>query len=104
MKIILIILSIAAGAPLFAQQPTPAGTETPRTTAAPRRESTPPLISPEVHADRTVTFRLRAPTAREVKVSGEWPGGVTALELGYAVVTHNVRHFRMIPNLVVNQF
>ena len=30
--------------------------------------------------------------------------GVTALELGYAVVTHNVRHFRMIPNLVVNQF
>jgi predicted nucleic acid-binding protein len=27
--------------------------------------------------------------------------GATALELGYAVVTANVRHFRMIPNLVV---
>lgn len=29
--------------------------------------------------------------------------GVTALDLGYAVVTHNVRHFAMIPNLVVKQ-
>ena len=27
--------------------------------------------------------------------------GATALELGYSVVTHNVRHFRMIPNLPV---
>jgi predicted nucleic acid-binding protein len=27
--------------------------------------------------------------------------GVTALELGYAVVTKNLRHFRMIPNLTV---
>jgi predicted nucleic acid-binding protein len=30
--------------------------------------------------------------------------GVTALELGYAVATHNARHFRMIPNLEVKQF
>jgi predicted nucleic acid-binding protein len=29
--------------------------------------------------------------------------GSTALELGYAVVTHNLRHFQMIPNLVVKQ-
>ena len=29
--------------------------------------------------------------------------GTTALELGYAVVTHNVRHFQMIPNLIVKQ-
>jgi tRNA(fMet)-specific endonuclease VapC len=29
--------------------------------------------------------------------------GATALELGYAVVTHNVRHFRMIPGLVVKE-
>lgn len=27
--------------------------------------------------------------------------GATALELGYAVATHNVRHFRMIPGLMV---
>ncbi len=29
--------------------------------------------------------------------------GVTALEFGYAVATVNVRHFQMIPNLVVQQ-
>lgn len=29
--------------------------------------------------------------------------GATALELGYALVTHNTRHFQMIPNLVVKQ-
>jgi enterochelin esterase-like enzyme len=34
-----------------------------------------PIVSPEVHADRTVTFRLRAPQAREVSVSGEWGEG-----------------------------
>jgi tRNA(fMet)-specific endonuclease VapC len=29
--------------------------------------------------------------------------GATALDLGYAVVTHNLRHFAMIPNLSVRQ-
>ena len=29
--------------------------------------------------------------------------GVTALELGYQIVTHNVRHFRLIPGLNVLQ-
>lgn len=29
--------------------------------------------------------------------------GATALELGYAVVTRNARHFRMIPNLAVEE-
>jgi tRNA(fMet)-specific endonuclease VapC len=29
--------------------------------------------------------------------------GVAALDLGYAVITHNVRHFQMIPDLVVKQ-
>ena len=29
--------------------------------------------------------------------------GATALELGYSAVTHNVRHFRMIPALEVRQ-
>src|SRR5258706_10296385 len=31
--------------------------------------------SPEVHADRTVTFRLKAPKATEVLLNGEWKGG-----------------------------
>ncbi|HZL57410.1 MAG TPA: PIN domain-containing protein [Bryobacteraceae bacterium] len=30
--------------------------------------------------------------------------GACALELGYAVATHNVRHFRLIPGLDVRQF
>jgi len=29
--------------------------------------------------------------------------GVSALELGYSVVTHNARHFRMIPGVDVKQ-
>lgn len=36
---------------------------------------TPPpdgLVSPEVHPDRTVTFRVRAPKAAEVTLSGDW--------------------------------
>lgn len=40
---------------------------------------TPPPLSPEVHADRTVTLRVRAPKASEVTVSGEWPGGTKAM-------------------------
>ena len=30
------------------------------------------LVSPEVHPDRTVTFRLHAPNATQVKLAGEW--------------------------------
>jgi enterochelin esterase family protein len=30
------------------------------------------LASPEVHADRTVTFRLRAPQASDVTLTGDW--------------------------------
>jgi enterochelin esterase family protein len=46
---------------------------------APRRQGPPPIVSPEVHADRTVVFRLRAPGADRVTVSGEWPGGEKAM-------------------------
>jgi enterochelin esterase-like enzyme len=60
--------------------------ENPRTNAPPRRTSE-ALVSPEVHPDRTVTFRLRAKDAREVQVAGEWqlagerPGGNTSLKI-----------------------
>jgi enterochelin esterase-like enzyme len=40
-----------------------------------RPAAPPPVISPEVHSDRRVTFRLRAPQAKEVIVAGEWAGG-----------------------------
>ncbi len=32
----------------------------------------PALVSPEIKEDHAVTFRLLAPSAREVKISGEW--------------------------------
>ncbi len=49
----------------FAQTPPPTN----------RPAFTPPPVSPEVHPDRTVTFRVKASNAKEVSVSGEWPGG-----------------------------
>jgi enterochelin esterase family protein len=30
------------------------------------------VVSPEVHPDRTVTFRLRAPNAADVTLTGDW--------------------------------
>lgn len=53
----------------------PAFGQTPATPPPARAPQPPPVVSPEVHADRRVTFRLRAPQAREVSVSGEWAGG-----------------------------
>jgi enterochelin esterase family protein len=60
---------------LHAQSSAPA----PARTNAPSRRDAPALVSPEVHQNRTVAFRLRAPDARGVKVSGDWPGGATEL-------------------------
>ena len=36
------------------------------------RGRTDTLVSPEVHGDRTVTFRVRAPKASEVTLTGDW--------------------------------
>jgi enterochelin esterase family protein len=33
------------------------------------------IVSPEIHPDRRVTFRLLAPKAGEAQVQGNWPGG-----------------------------
>jgi enterochelin esterase-like enzyme len=60
-----LILS-AVGLPLYGQQAPPAG-------AAPQPAARPaPLKSPEIHPDRTVTFRLLAPKATEVTLNGSW--------------------------------
>jgi enterochelin esterase family protein len=44
--------------------------------AATSQPQTPPaadtLVSPEIHADRTVSFRIRAPKASEVGLFGDW--------------------------------
>lgn len=39
-----------------------------------------PIVSPEIHADGSVTFRLMAPTADSVKISGSWMQGWGASE------------------------
>jgi len=52
--------SLAAALTLLAQAPPP------------RTPPPPPLRSPEIAADRTVTFRFRAPNAKTVTVSGEF--------------------------------
>ncbi|MDX2029238.1 MAG: alpha/beta hydrolase-fold protein [Blastocatellia bacterium] len=37
-------------------------------------QAPPRPVSPEIHADRTVTFRLHAPRAQEVTLNGSWDG------------------------------
>jgi enterochelin esterase-like enzyme len=60
-----VVAGLAAETPALAQ---------PSTNAAPARrpQFTRPVRSPEVQADRQVTFRLRAPKATEVVVAGQW--------------------------------
>ena len=40
------------------------------------RQGPPPIISPEILPDGRVTFRLLAPEATSVSVTGDWPGGI----------------------------
>jgi enterochelin esterase-like enzyme len=51
----ILLAALAAGLISFGQTPSPDG-----------------LVSPEVHPDRTVTFRVRAPKASEVSLYGDW--------------------------------
>ncbi|MDR1504171.1 MAG: esterase [Prevotella sp.] len=53
----LLIVSIIFCTSVFSQQALWGGSE---------------VVSPEVHGDNTVTFRLHAPNAKEVKISGDW--------------------------------
>jgi enterochelin esterase-like enzyme len=62
------VITCAVGMSLTAQQPAPAG-------AAAQAARPAPLRSPEIHPDRSVTFRLLAPKATEVTVNGSWDNG-----------------------------
>src|SRR5689334_18712356 len=42
--------------------------------AAGRGTAVPRPVSPEIHSDHTVTFRLAAPKANEVTLNGSWEG------------------------------
>ncbi len=57
-----------AAAPIIGQQAPPAGAAQPAARPA-------PIKSPEIHPDRTVTFRLSAPKASEVTLNGSWDNG-----------------------------
>ena len=95
------------------------------TAAAFAQTPPPPLVSPEVHADHTVTFRLRAPNAQAVNVSlegttppaamkkddaGVWTYTTAALEpdiYGYTFLVDGVgimdpNNSLMKPNLLAN--
>jgi enterochelin esterase-like enzyme len=60
---------LISASPVFSQPPA-AG----RAAQAPQG---PRVVSPEVHADKTVTFRLSAPQATEVALNGNWVDGTT---------------------------
>ena len=68
----LALAAVAGSRSASAQNQQPAAAPTPR----PRNAS--PVISPEVQPDGHVTFRLRAPAAKEVTLRGEWvaAGGI----------------------------
>ena len=60
-------IGLVIGTSLAAQQPP--------TAAPPAAAARPALRSPEIHPDRTVTFRLLAPKATEVTLNGSWDNG-----------------------------
>ncbi len=51
------VLSVTLATALLAQAP---------------RQRPQPIVSPDIHADRTVTFRFRAPDAKKVELSGQF--------------------------------
>jgi enterochelin esterase-like enzyme len=48
---------------------------------APARPAAPMLVSPEIHGDQRVTFRIRAPKASDVVLRGDWMEGATTERL-----------------------
>jgi enterochelin esterase family protein len=65
----LLVLSVGIGSLLLAQAPTPG---TPSAGRGGRGGAPPAQPAYEVHSDRTVTFKLRAPEATDVKISGDF--------------------------------
>ncbi len=74
----LTLLVLAIVVPLAATQAPPAqapGAPGQAPGARAGAQALPRIVSPEVKPDNTVTFRLRAPNASEVILSGDWPDG-----------------------------
>jgi enterochelin esterase family protein len=62
------VIATTGAAPLAGQQAPPAA-------PAAQAARPAPIKSPEIHPDRTVTFRLLAPKASEVTLNGSWDNG-----------------------------
>ena len=79
-RAIALVATLFATGSARAQQPPPA--PAPSSAAPPAAQAPRPVIprSPEIHPDRTVTFRLSAPKATEVTLNGSWDGA-TALPM-----------------------
>ena len=72
MRHFLVLAVAATAAPLAGQTPS---SSAPPARSAPPQAMQPALVSPEVRSDRRITFRLLAPLATEVRVSGgDMPG------------------------------
>jgi enterochelin esterase family protein len=67
----LVLIALAGSPALIAQQPAPPASPTPAAAPAGRGggRGAPPVKSPEIASDGRVTFRLRAPNAKEVVVA-----------------------------------
>ena len=76
MRFVVVAAILGSTLALFAQSSSSTNATT-STNSSSRRP--PPVYSPEILGDGKVTFRIRAPKASEVKVSGEWSGDSTDL-------------------------
>ncbi len=65
-----VLVAFGSHSTLRAQQPAAQGAPAQQPAARP-----PAVKSPEIHPDRTVTFRLRAPEAQKVTLNGSWDNG-----------------------------
>src|SRR5262245_34652586 len=71
----LFVTALACGSILSAQAPPAPG-------RGGRGNAPPPIVSCDVKPDRTVTFRLRAPEATDVKVGGDFAQGAQQMTKG----------------------
>lgn len=64
-----LVVALLSASAIFAQTAPP-----PQQGQAGRGPRSPRIASPEIHPDKTVTFRLSAPKAAEVTLNGSWEG------------------------------